>query len=237
MMKVSRLLVWSLQPAALRLGAAIAFVPLLIPPTMTAAVIPQYTISTLATSTATVGIGLENGIAADAAGNVYVPGGVPESVVLKANASGSTVVVGSTQPNAPFPGCGMSATSIGMTDLGGLAVDATGNLYVAQSGNGPVLKVSGGVVTCLDGATDFGAVGITANSAGDVWISLGINGNVVYKLPASGGQMIIAGVLGTFGCSGGAMHDPQGLALDNTGNLYIADQGCNVIWKVTQPAQ
>src|SRR5215469_6711421 len=151
---------------------------LLIPSAIRAADVPQYTISTLATSTATVGIDLQNGIAVDASDNVYVPGGVPESVVLKANASATTVVVGSTQSNAPFPGCGMSALAIGMTDLGGLAMDASGNLYVAQSGNGPVLRVSGGTVMCLDAARYFGAVGIAADNLGNAWISLGTNGNV-----------------------------------------------------------
>jgi uncharacterized protein (TIGR03437 family) len=206
-----------------------ASVLVLIPATT---VFAQYTITTLAVSTASVGIGLQNGIAADGSGNVYVPGSAPESVVLKVNSSGSSVVVGSTQPNAPFPGCGMAATTIGMTDLGGVAFDTSGNLYVAQSGNGPVLLVSGGIASCLDGGKYIGAVGIATDNMGDVWISLGINGNVVYKLPASGGQVTVAGTLNTFGCTGGLLSDPQGLAVDTGGNLFIADQRCNVVWKV-----
>src|SRR5579872_3373422 len=192
----------------------------------------QYTISTLASSTGTTLITPHNGIAADSSGNVYAPASVPQVIVLKVNPSGSAaVVVGQTQPNAAFPGCGMVPLSIGMTDLGGTAIDTSGNLYIAQAGNGPVLRVSGGTVQCLDGGAYIGAVGIAADNAGDVWVSLGINGNVVYKISAGGAKLTVAGT-GSPGCTGGAMRDPEGLAVDGAGNLYIADPGCNVVWKL-----
>jgi len=207
--------------------------PLTVLPLLTAkTALAQYTISTLAQSTTSFTISAKNGIAVDAGGNVYTPATVPEVVVMEVNTKGALRVVGSNQPNAPFPGCGMTATNIGMTDLGGVAVDTLGNLYVAQSGNGPVLRVSGGIVSCLDAATYFGAIGIAADNVGNSWISLGVNGNSVYEITSGGTRLTVAGT-GAFGCSGGSLGNPEGLALDSSGNLYIADSWCNVVWKLT----
>jgi hypothetical protein len=54
----------------------------------------------------------------------------------------------------------------------------------------------------------------------------------VYEATSSGVQRTAAGN-GVFGCTGQEIHSPYGLALDGAGNLYIADESCNVIWKVT----
>ncbi len=198
----------------------------------------QYTIATMATSGASVGFSGQTGIAADSGGNVYAPGAVPlpsggfNSDILKVNGAGIAVVVGSTTANPPFPGCGLSAINVGLTNPGGVAVNKSGDIYVSQAGGGPTLRVSGGTVSCLLGPNGPWGVGIAADDAGNVYISRGINGNVVYEITSSGTQLTVAGT-GAFGCTGGAMRDPEGLALDGLGNLYIADPGCSVVWKVT----
>lgn len=197
----------------------------------------QYTIATTASSSAgTIFDG--NGVAVDSSGNVYATGTVPGPggvgafpVILKVSASGTTVVAGSNQPNGLFPGCGDSATAIQMTDLGGLAVDSSANIYVAQLGNGPVLQVSGGTANCLLGGQFFGAFGVVADNAGNVFFSTG-QSSIVYEAPFTGGLIAVAGT-GTVGCTGASIGTPHGLALDSSGNLYIADPFCNVIWKVT----
>jgi len=206
--------------------------PLTVLPLVTGeTVLAQYTISTLAQSTPSYAISPQSGIAADPRGNVYAPASVPKPVVMELNTNVAVQVVGSGESNAPFPGCGMSATSIDMTDLGGVALDTSGNLYVAQSGNGPVLRVSGGIASCLYDGNYFGAVGIAADEWGNVWISLGVNGNKVYEITSGGALLTVAGT-GAPGCSGGSVGDPMGLALDSSGNLYIADSWCNVVWKL-----
>lgn len=123
--------------------ALLAFVSwMCLPSTARAAAGAPYRITTLASSSgATLFDGL--GVAVDPSGNVYSTGVVPGAdgtggfpAILMLNSSGVTRVVGTNTPNPPFPGCGDPATQIGMTDLGGVAVDTSGNIYVAQSGNG-----------------------------------------------------------------------------------------------------
>lgn len=198
----------------------------------------QYTISTVASSSASGTIFDGNGVAADSAGNVYATGTVPGSggvgafpVILKVSPSGIEVVVGSNQPNGFFPGCGDPATSLQMTDLGGVAVDSSANVYVAQLGNGPILQVSGGTANCLLGGQFFGAFGVVADGAGNVFFSTG-QASMVYEATSTGGLIAIAGT-GTVGCTGPQIGTPHGLALDSSGNLYVADAFCNAIWKVT----
>ena len=54
----------------------------------------------------------------------------------------------------------------------------------------------------------------------------------VYEFTASGTKIRMAGN-GSPGCTGAAITDPYGVALDSNGNLYIADWYCDVIWKVS----
>src|ERR1700693_2327483 len=110
----------------------------------TTAVRANYRITTLASSTPSGVVFDGLGVAADSLGNVYATGVVPGSggvggfpAILKVNGSGVTRFVGSNQPNSPFPDCGGSATTIGMTDLGGVPVGANADVFVAQLGNGP----------------------------------------------------------------------------------------------------
>lgn len=200
----------------------------------------QYTISTFAASGATVRFS-GNGLAVDTAGNVFATGsaasgGAWNTVIL--NAKSAVPVVGSSNRSNPFPGCGQAANNVGMTDLGGVALDASRNVYIAQSGNGPILRVSGGTATCpLGNSTYFTSLSIATDTAGNAYFSASVPnkpGYVVYQLTAAGAQMTFAGN-GSLACTGGAIGTPQGLAVDSAGNLYIADSFCNVIWKVSQP--
>ena len=198
----------------------------------------QYTITTVVNSSPTGTVFDGRGVAVDAAGNLFATGTVPGTggfggfpAILEVNGSGVTRVIGSNAPNSPFPGCGDSATAIGMTDLGGVAVDSSENLFVASLGNAPILEVSGGTVNCLINALYFGAVGIVTDNAGNVYFSTGQDSHV-YLAPGGGGPVLIAGN-GTPACTAGQIGKPVGLALDVLGSLYIADPPCNVIWKTT----
>jgi hypothetical protein len=201
----------------------------------------QYTISTLASTSSTATV-TGNGVAVDTADRVYATGSVPAAgggrvnTVILGLTGAVRPVVGGSNPLAPFPGCNQPANNVGMTDLAGVAVDGSGAIYVSQSGNGPLLKVQT-TATCLLGGAYVTAKSITTDNAGNAYFAASVTnkpGYAVYELTAAGAQLTFAGN-GSLACTGGALGTPDGLAVDSTGNLYIADSYCNVVWKVSQP--
>ena len=135
----------------------------------------------------------------------------------------------------------------------GIAVDASGFLYIADTGNQRVRKVVNGTINTIagngtsgysgDGSSAVNAslnapVSLAVDSAGNVYIS-DFGNHVVREVSVSGIISTIAGN-GTQGYSGdGAkataaqLNGPEGLALDSSGNLYIADSGNHVVRMVT----
>ncbi len=139
-------------------------------------------------------------LALDASGNLYI---AEVSVVAKLNlATGmiSTVAGGSTQLTANLNdlGDGGPATQAMFGGAGGVALDAAGNIFIADGGSNRVRKVtvSTGIITTV--------VGTTEGYSGDGG-------------PAADAQL----------------HAPKGLFFDASGNLYIADTYNSVVRKVT----
>ena len=155
---------------------------------------------------------------------------------------------------AGFSGDGGVATSAELNFPWGVVVDTTGNVYIADSANNRVRKVavsSGNISTFAGNGTagfsgDGGAAtsaelnypeGLAVNAAGDVYVSDRSNSRV--RKVAAGIISTVAGN-GTGGYSGdgGAatsaeLCDPSELALDPSGNIYIADVINQRIRKVT----
>ena len=153
-----------------------------------------------------------------------------------------------------------AAATIGMPT--GVAVDSSGNVYIADcvdyTGTGPgcpqgnVLKVStSGVISIFAGdstvgnggtgtatATSIGAPwGVRTDSAGDVFFS-DVVYNVIREVNTSGIMSTVAGngTAGYTGDGGAAtsaeLDDPTGIYVDSSGNLFIADSKNAVIRKV-----
>lgn len=135
-----------------------------------------------------------------------------------------------------------------------MAIDASGNIYIADYGNSRVRKVSpAGVITTVagNGAPGFsgdggpatsarlgGPDGLAIDSAGNLFISEYLN-NRVRKVTADGTISTIAGsdLCCDFGDGGPAIGAivsmPHGIALDSAGNLYITEWPDSRIRKVT----
>ncbi|MFL6416039.1 MAG: hypothetical protein ACJ74Y_10280 [Bryobacteraceae bacterium] len=160
--------------------------------------------------------------------------------------------------NSGYSGDGGPATEARLKQPSGLALDAAGNLYVADSGQNVVRKIdTNGIITTVAGNgdpslnTSSGDGGparsakltfptaVTVSAAGDLYISETLGARV--RIVSGSSQVIntIAGN-GTAGFSGdngpavnANLNYPSGIAVDGAGNLYIADRFNNVIREVS----
>jgi hypothetical protein len=109
----------------------------------------------------------------------------------------------------------------------GLAFDGSGNLYVADNGDGNIYKYPpGGGGGQLFATLPSGAVGLVFDGTNFYAASTGIG--VISKIT-------LGGTVSTF--LSGTIATPAGLALDGAGNLFVSDQGQNIIYKVTPAAE
>jgi sugar lactone lactonase YvrE len=133
-----------------------------------------------------------------------------------------------------------------------VAVDSSGNVYVADSGNSTIRKISpGGAVSTLAGlAGGFGSddgtgsaarfhnpQGVAVDSSGNVYVADWGN-STIRKITPGGVVSTLAGLAGSFGSDDGAastarFDNPQGVAVDSSGNVYVADSGNSTIRKIT----
>ena len=162
-------------------------------------------------------------VAVDAAGNLYIADTFNNRIRKVSNGVITTVAgngtLGSSGDNGP-------ATSAELAGPVGVAVDAAGNLYIADFSSNRVRKVSNGVITTVASQlSNPNAVAVDA--AGNVYIAEMYNALI---LKASNGVITTVAGNGTSGFSGdngpatGAqLNQPSGVAVDTAGNLYIAD--------------
>jgi len=194
-------------------------------------------------------------VATDSHGNLYITG--PRSQVYKVDPAGNLTVFAGNATYA-YAGDGGPATSASF-DLylgnGILAVDGAGNLFIADSYHEVIRRVSGttGIVTTVagNGAGGTSGDGGPATSAGLNYpnsVTVDRFGNLFIATPGSFGDVIrrvdgatgiittVAGMVGSIGYSGDGgpataaqLNEPDGVAVDGAGNLYIADSLNNVV--------
>jgi len=132
----------------------------------------------------------------------------------------------------------------------GISLDASGNLYIADSFNSAIRKVtSAGVVTTVSGT---GAIGyldgpiatakfyapqsLVVDASGNIYVA-DLGNNMIRKITPGGVVSTFAGS-GDAGYTNGTgvnatFNSPKGLAIDAQGNIIVADQGNNLIRKIT----
>jgi sugar lactone lactonase YvrE len=210
-----------------------------------------YTISTFAGgalpvnipgTSASLGDGVPQYIAADRAGNLFFP---VQHTVLRLDATTGVLTLVAGNGTTGFSGDNGPATSAQLNFPAGVAVDSAGNLYIADSYNNRVRKVSNGVITTVAGNGTFGfsgdngpatsaqfgfPYGLAVDSAGNLYIA--DSGNRIRKV--SNGVITTVAGNGTTGFSGdngpatsAQLSGPRGVSVDSAGNLYIADANNN----------
>ena len=189
------------------------------------------------------------GLAVDSADNVYVADTVNRTIRKVTPAGVVTTLAGNAGQIGSADGTGSAAR---FNNPCGLAVDRAGNVYVADTENNTIRKVtSAGLVTTLAGnAGQFGSSdgtgsaarfnnprGLAVDSAGNVYLADWLN-YTIRKVTPAGVVSTIGGVAGVIGGADGtgsaaAFAYPYGVAVDGAGNLYVADSQNNRIAKGT----
>ncbi len=201
--------------------------------------------------------GTPSGVTADRAGNFYLTDeepGFPSEIshILKVGSDGTTTIIAGNGPDG-FSGDDGPATLAVLNTPQGLAVDAAGNIYVADYGNHRVREIdtSGNIHTIAgNGKVQFSgdngpatSAGIdpfdlAVDSAGDVFVVDQFNNRIRKIAPNNTITTVVGTGLAGYAGDGGAATDamlriPTGIAVDGSGNLIIADAGNSVVRRVT----
>ena len=191
------------------------------------------------------------GVALDGAGNLYIANRGNHCIYKVDSAGVISTVAGDRRPGSR--GDGGAAVAAQLNGPSSVALDGSGNLYIADSDNHRIRKVdAAGVITTVagDGTNGFrgdggaavaaqlnGPFGVTLDGSGNLYIADSFNQRI-RKVNSAGVISTVAGsgTAGSRGDGGAAvaaqLNRPFGMALDGSGNLYIADTGNQRIRKV-----
>ena len=187
-----------------------------------------------------------NGIAADAAGNLYVSDG---NTIRTITPTGTVSTWAGGARAGYADGTGGAAR---FNNPSGVATDGAGNVYVADTVNQAIRKaMPGAVVTTLagspimtgsaDGAGTAASFkypfGLATDSVGNIYVA-DVANSTIRKISAGGTVTTLAGSAGVAGSSDGTgatatFATPLGVATDRAGNVYVADATSETIRKVT----
>ena len=197
-------------------------------------------------------------VAVDQSGNVYIVDSQNHAVRKITVATGIiTTIAGSGPTHSGYNGDGGPATSATLNSPQGVAVDASGNVFIVDAGNHVVRKVTAttGIITTIAGSGTYGYAGdggpatsaklyapsrVAVDATGDVYIA-DQGSHVIRKVATSTGIITTLAGTGSAGYSGDGgpatsakLSSPQGVAVDASGNVFITDGGNSVIRAVKQ---
>ena len=197
-------------------------------------------------------LNLPGSVVLDRLGNLYIADRLNHRI-RKVDTAGVISTVAGSSTTGAFGGDGGAATAARLYDSSGVALDRSGNLYIADRDNRRIRKVdTAGVITTVAGIGTGGSLGdggaataarlnspidVAVDWAGNLFIA-DDDSHRIRKVDTAGVITTVAGD-GTAGFSGdgGAavaarLNAPEGVAMDRLGNLYIADTSNNRIRKV-----
>ncbi len=197
-------------------------------------------------------------VAVDSSGNLYIADSFHHRIRAVNAATGviTGVAGGGNAPGSDGIGDGGLAINAQLNNPSGVALDAAGNLYIADTGNCLVRKVdmATGLISIIAGNRGYGysgdggsalnaslaaPTGVRVDPAGNIYIA-DFNNNVIRRVQAASGNIATVAGSGASGYAGdgnaptgAAMANPNSVALDSSGSLYISDYSNNVIRKIS----
>ena len=176
------------------------------------------------------------GLAVDSSRNIYIADTDHNDIVKVTQSTDLlTVFAGTGAPG--YSGDGGPASSARLNFPQGVAVDSAGNIFIADTGNNRIRKVSAGNINTIAGTGAAGFLGdngpaVSAELNGPQAVALDSSGNLyiadtnnsrIRKIVLATGTISTVAVLNT----------PVDLKVDSSGNLYIADAGDNLVRQVS----
>jgi trimeric autotransporter adhesin len=188
------------------------------------------------------------GVALDASGNLYIADTF-DARIRKVSASTGNITTIAGTGTVGYSGDGGSATSAKINNYYGVSVAPNGNIFIADSGNGSIRKITNGIISTVagKGANGSGGDGALATSAnlnlpGGVFIDSSNNlyiadsgNNCIRKVTATNGVITtLAGrnLLSGVAATNSTLNDPFCAAYDSVGNLYVVETANACIRKI-----
>jgi hypothetical protein len=190
------------------------------------------------------------GIALDSSDNIYFTdfGNQRVRKIVASTGNIATIAGNGTQG---YSGDGGAATSAELDNPYGVAIDSSGNVYVADSSNNRIRKISSGTISTVAGNGTWGysgdggsatsaelrwPEGITFDASGNLYIADTDNARI-RKVSSGIITTVAGGGVSGAGDGGSALSAelwwPAGIAVDASGNMFIADENVDTIRKVT----
>ena len=187
-----------------------------------------------------------SGLAVDSAGNLYVADTLNHTIRMVTAAGAVSALAGTAGASGSADGIGAAASFYGPQ---GLAIDGSGNLYVADTNNQTIRKVviatravttvagQTGVSGATDGARAQGRFndpsGVAVDSGGSLFVA-DTDNHAIREIAPNGAVSTIAGMAGVGGTADGMgsaarFNFPTGIAVDGAGNVYVADTDNDIV--------